>query len=438
MLKRYSRDKMNDIWSEANKFHNWLLVEIAVLKARWQIGELTHEVPSGLAEKISINSKEIDRIEEETTKHDVVAFLTHVSPQFPEELRPWLHRGLTSYDVGDTALSLQMRESVDILIQTLSKLMNVIRMVALAHKYAPEIGRTHGIHAEPITFGVKLANWHDELKRHLDRMQKLLISVAVGKISGAVGMYTIDPKIEELVCEKLGLKPIITTQIISRDIVAEYMAILGIVAATIGKISTNLRLLSQTEIGEIIEPFGKNQKGSSAMPHKKNPIGSENLSGLMRVVCSNVQAAYENLATCWHERSLDNSGSERVIIADSSILLDYAMARLTGIVEKMRIFPNRMLVNLNQTKGLIFSQEVMMLVAEKSKLPREKAHTIVCNIALECWENGTDFLETLLNNDSIMRFVDEKEMRSCFDLKSKLYYVDYIFDKAFGYHDQKQ
>jgi adenylosuccinate lyase len=422
---------MANTWSEANKFYNWLLVEIAVLKARQRLGELPHEVPEGLAEKISIQPEEINRIENEITKHDVIAFLMHVSPQFPEALRPWLHRGLTSYDIGDTALSLQLKQSVDILIQALTKLMGAIKAVALEYKYTPEIGRTHGIHAEPITFGVKLANWYDELKRHYDRLKRLSVSVSVGKISGAVGMYTIDPKIEELVCENLGLKPVIATQIVSRDIVAEYMSTLGIVAATIGKISTNLRLLSQTEIGEIMEPFGKDQKGSSAMPHKKNPIGSENLSGLMRVACSNVQVAYENLAACWHERSLDNSGSERVIIADTSILLDYAMARLADIIEKMRVFPDRMATNLNRTKGLVFSQEVMMLVAEKSGLPREEAHTLVRNVALECWENGADFLEALLGNDSIMRFVDEKDVKACFDLESKLRYVDYIFGKVF-------
>ncbi|MFH1298436.1 MAG: adenylosuccinate lyase [Patescibacteria group bacterium] len=435
MLKRYSRDGMSGIWSEANKFFNWLLVEIAVLKARRRIGELIHEVPLGLEERINIKPEEINRIEKEITKHDVVAFLMHISPQFPEELRPWLHRGLTSYDIGDTALSLQLRESVNILIQTIIELMSVIKMIALEHKYTPEIGRTHGIHAEPITFGVKLANWYEELWRHLDRLRRLSVSVSVGKISGAVGMYTINPKIEELVCKELGLKPVIATQIISRDIVAEYMSTLGIVAATIGKISTNLRLLSQTEIGEIMEPFDKDQIGSSAMPHKKNPIGNENLSGLMRVACSNVQVAYENLATCWHERSLDNSGSERVIIADTSILLDYAMARLTGIIEKMRVFPGRMISNLNQTKGLIFSQEVMMLVAEKSGLPREEAHTLVRNVALECWESGTDFLEALLSNNSIMQFVDEKDVKSCFNLEDKLCYVDYIFNKAF--HNQE-
>jgi adenylosuccinate lyase len=435
MLKRYSGKEMEGIWSEDNKFRNWLLIEITVLKVRRRLGELPHYVPEGLADKICIDSKEINCIEKENTEHDVIAFLMHVSPQFPEELRSWLHRGLSSCDIGDTALSLQMRESVKLLIQRITKLMYALEKVAKEHRYTPEIGRTHGIHAEPITFGVKLANWYDELKRHQKRLLNLFNAVSVGKVSGAVGMYTIDPKIEEEVCKALGLTPIIATQIISRDVVAEYMSTLGNVCASIGKMATNLRLLSQTEIGEVMEPFGKNQKGSSAMPHKKNPIGSENLSGLMRVACANVQVAYENLSSCWHERSLDNSGSERVIIADTSILLDYAMARFAGIIENMRVFPAKMLYNLNLAKGLVFSQEVMMLVAEKSGLPREEAHTLIRNVALECWDNSRDFMEALLGNEEVMRFVSEEDVRSCFNLENKLRHVDYIFAKVFTtYH----
>ena len=324
-----------------------------------------------------------------------------------------------------------MRESVKLLIKGIAKLMHALEKAAMEHRHTPEIGRTHGIHAEPITFGVKLANWYDELKRHQKRLFNLSGAVSVGKVSGAVGMYTVDPKIEEEVCKELGLTPIIATQIISRDVIAEYMSTLGNVCASIGKMSTNLRLLSQTEIGEVMEPFSRDQKGSSAMPHKKNPIGSENLSGLMRVACANVQVAYENLASCWHERSLDNSGSERVIVADTSILLDYAMTRLAGIIQDMRVFPAKMLYNLNLAKGLVFSQEVMMLVAEKSGLPREEAHTLVRNIALECWENNKDFLEALLGNKEIMQFVSEEEMRLCFNLENKLRYVDHIFTKVF-------
>jgi adenylosuccinate lyase len=432
MLDRYSKDQMKAIWSEKSKFHNWLIVEIAVLRVRNVIGEFQYEVPVDLAEKIVIDPKEIDKIEADITGHDVVAFLMHISPQFPEELRSWLHRGLTSYDISDTALSLQMRASLGLLIEKITKLMEVVKTVALAYKYVPQIGRTHGIHAEPITFGVKLANWYDELKRHQARLMRLLEVVSVGKISGAIGMYTLDPIIEELVCAELGLKPVIATQIISRDIVVEYMSVLGIVCGSIGKIATNLRLLSQTEIGEIMEPFRKTQKGSSAMPHKKNPIGGENLSGLMRVACANITVAYENLANCWHERSLDNSGAERVILADTSTLLDYALARLAGIIEKMRVFPDRMMENLNLTKGLVFSQEVMMLVAERSGLPREDAHTLIKDIALECWEKRSDFLEALLADKKIMSFVDESGLRACFDLPNKLRHVDYIFDKVFN------
>jgi adenylosuccinate lyase len=432
MLFRYSRKEMEGVWSEENKFRKWLKVELAVLNARNNLGELPHKIPKGLMEKIIIVPAEIDRIEKEITKHDVVAFLMHISPQLPEELRSWFHRGLTSYDIGDTALSLQMRESLILLIKGVERFMRVIKKVALEQKYSPEIGRTHGIHAEPITFGVKMANWYCELERHRSRLIQLQEAVSVGKISGAVGMYTIDPIIEKMVCAELKLFPILATQIISRDIVAEYMSTLGLACASIGKFATNIRLLSQTEIGEIMEPFSKDQKGSSAMPHKKNPIGSENISGLMRVACANVQVAYENLSSCWHERSLDNSGSERVIIADTSILLDYALARLANIIENMRVFPEKMSENLNRTKGLVFSQEVMMLVAEKSDLPREKAHTLVRDIALECWENNNDFQEVLLADEHIMRFVSKNEINSCFDLQKKLQYVDYIFKKAFS------
>lgn len=431
MLKRYSTKNMEKLWSEESKFFNWLSVELAVLRVRHEIGELPHPVPDSIEQQIKIDPNEINRIEKEITKHDVIAFLMHISPQFPEELRPWLHRGLTSYDIVDTGMSLQLRKSVDILIIKIEKLMDTVKSKALEYKYIPEIGRTHGIHAEPITFGVKLANWFEELKRNQRRLLKLRDEISVGKISGAVGMYTIDPKIEEMVCKKLGLKPIIATQIIARDIIAEYMSVLGILSSTIGKISANIRLLSQTEIGEVMEFFDEHQKGSSAMPHKKNPIGSENLSGLSRVPIANILVALENNANCWHERSLDNSGAERVIIADSAILLDYAIGRLTTVIEKMLVFHGRMLENLNLTKGLVFSQEVMMLVADKSQLPREEAHTLVRNVALQCWKNRSDFFEALLANESITKYVSKEEIAGCFNLDRKIRYVDYIFHRAF-------
>lgn len=432
MLQRYSRKAMADVWSDESKFHHWLLVEITVLRVRHELGELSHLVPEGLEDQVLIDPKEINRIEKEKTGHDVVAFLEHVSPQIPEELRPWMHRGLTSYDIGDTTFGLQMRESIDIIIQGVEDLMEVLKERAYEFQFTPEIGRTHGINAEPITFGVKLTNWYAEIDRHLTRLKMTRDEVSVGKISGAVGMYTLPPCIEEAVCTKLGLRPIIATQIISRDIVAVFMSTLANLAGSLGKITTNLRLLSQTEIGEVMEPFGKQQKGSSAMPHKKNPIGSENISGLARLPGAHYIVALENLANCWHERSLDNSGSERVIIPDSALLIDYTLGRLTGIIKGMRVFPERMMRNIYMTKGLVFSQEVMMLVAEKSQLPREEAHTLVRDIAVVCYETESDFLEALLDNDEVMRYVSEDELGDCFQLEKKLKHVDYIFKKVFG------
>ncbi|HNY35684.1 MAG TPA: adenylosuccinate lyase [Candidatus Pacearchaeota archaeon] len=427
MISRYTNERMAKIWSENYKFTTWLKVEIAVLKARKDLGEFKYNIPH--VDKIKINSDEINRIEKEITKHDVVAFLEYISPQFPEELRPWLHRGLTSYDVVDTAQSLQLRESINLIQDALTDLMEIVEAKALENIHAVQIGRTHGIHAEPITFGVKLINWYAELKRHKERLESLKIRVSVGKISGAVGMYTLDPKVEVITCEKLGLKPIIATQIISRDIIAEYMAVLGLIAGTVSKISVSMRLMAQTEIGEVMESFSKDQKGSSAMPHKKNPIGWENLTGLMRIVCSNVQVSYGNLSDCWNERSLDNSGPERVILPDSSALVEYGLKRLASIFRKMRVSKERMKENLELTKGLIFSQEVMMLVSEKSGLPRERAHTLVRDIALECWETKEDFYTALLRNEEIMKFINPDELHECFDIEKKIRYTNQIFNQ---------
>jgi adenylosuccinate lyase len=431
MLKRYTKEGMGEIWSEENKFRNWLLVELTVLEVRHSLGEIPHEVPKNLINEIVINTDEINRIEEDT-KHDVVAFLKHVSPQFPKKLRPWLHRGLTSYDIGDTTLSLQMRSSIEELLESLNIFMHTIKLLALENKHTPEVGRTHGIHAEPITFGVKLANWYAELQRSGIRLMRLIETVSVGKISGAVGMYTLDPRIEEEVCEELGLKPVIATQIIARDIIAEYMSTLAILGASVGKIALNIRLLSMTEVGEIMEPFSKDQKGSSAMPHKKNPIQSENVSSLGRVIHNNPNVAFVNLESCWHERSLDNSAAERVIIADSSIALDFILRRIARIVMDMRVFPEKMMHNLNLTKSLIFSQDVMMLIAEKSGLPREEAHTLVRDVAIDCWEKGTNFQNALFANEKIMSLVSNEELMACFDVNKKIKHVDHIFEQVFG------
>jgi adenylosuccinate lyase len=423
---------MGKLWSEEIKFRFWLLVEIAVLKARQKLGEIKGEIHDNFDIEIVIDPAEINRIEKEITKHDVVAFLTHVNPQFPEHLRSWLHRGMTSYDVVDTALMLTMKQSLEFILDKLDQLMIVLKEKAFEHKYTAMIGRTHGVHAEPITLGVKLANWYAELGRQKARLERALETVSVGKISGAVGMYTLPPKVEALALKELGLKPVIATQIISRDIITEVLGVLANVAATIGKISLNIRLAARTEIQEMMEFFDAHQKGSSAMPHKKNPIGSENLCGLMRQVVANFTVAAENQANCWEERGLDNSGVERVILPDSMILVDYALDRLTGIIKKMLVFPENMARNLNLTRGLVFSQDVMMLVAEKSDLPREKAHTLVRNVAIRCWETRADFLEALCNSKRIRKYASKKDLARCFDLDKKLQYVDFIFSRVFA------
>lgn len=435
MITRYMREEMGQIWSDANRFRKWLEVEVEVLWVRWERGEIKGELPADFddfIQKIVIDPAEINRIEAKKTKHDVLAFLEHVSPQFPENLRPWLHRGMTSYDVVDTALMLVLREAFGLIIEGTENLMEVIKKRAFEFKTTPMIGRTHGVHAEPITFGVRLANWYAELDRQLDRLEQARRMAAVGKISGAVGMYTLPPEVEEKTLAMLEMDPVISTQIISRDIISEVMSVLANLAATISKIALNLRLGARAEVRETMEFFDVHQKGSSAMPHKKNPIGSENLCGLMRQVISNLQAVFWTQADCWEERSLDNSGIERVVLPDSTTLVDYALDRLTKIISKMLVYPDKMHRNLELTKGLIFSQDVMMLVAEKSGLPREEAHTLVRDIAIECWEKEYDFLKALLANETIMKHVAEEELRACFDLNRKLQHVDHIFKTVFG------
>lgn len=432
MLPRYTTKEMEGIWNDEARFRNWAKVEAAVLKAKINLGSLKVSLPENLVEKFEIDPREIDRIEKEVTKHDVIAFLMHTSPQLSEELRPFWHAGMTSYDTQDTALSLQLAASVIQLARRVEKIKKVLREKAFEYKYTPQIGRTHGVHAEPITFGVKLANWYNEFTRHEKRLAKLLEQVSVGKISGAVGMYTLDPRVEEETCKILGLKPVLATQIISRDIIAEYMSTLAIIAGTIEKIGITVRGLQRTEILEVQEYFDREkQRGSSAMPHKRNPIAHENISGM-----ANVMRGYSNMAlgtiSSWDERDLSNSGQERIYLPDSSILLDYMLKRLTGLIEKWIIHPENMERNLNLTKGLIFSQNVQTLLAKKSSLPREDAYKIVRDIAQECWESREDFKEALEKNSAVKRYLSLEDLENCFDLKTKLKYVDYIFEKVFG------
>ncbi len=430
MLKRYAKKEMDEIWQEKTKFTTWVYVEIAVLIAKVELGELKVKIPRDLTKSIEIIVEEINRIEKDITKHDVIAFLMHTSAQLPEELRPYWHERMTSYDTQDTALNILLINSLTLLITEIADLMSQIRIKAEHYKYAPQIGRSHGVHAEPITFGVKLANWYDELNRHLQRLKRLKKLVAHGKISGAVGMYTLNPEIEKLACEKLSLKPIIATQIISRDIIADYITTLAIIGGTIEKICVNIRTLQRTEIMEAQEYFSPTQRGSSAMPHKRNPIGSENLSGMARVLRGYAITAMENQNT-WDERDLANSGAERIILPDASILIDYMLTRLSGIIKKLIIYPDKMKKNIYLTKGLIFSQEVQALVADKSQLPREDAYKLVRDIAQKCWDTKDDFMEALLGDRKIMSYVTKEELKKCFDLEAKLQHVDYIFKQVF-------
>ena len=430
MQKRYTTEKMEKIWSEEAKFKNWAKVELAVLRARTIAGELKLNIPENLLDKIEIDINEIDRIEKEKTKHDVIAFLMHTSPQLPEEIRPHWHEKMTSYDTQDTALSLQLIDSINLLETRLKKLMETIKMRALEYKYTPKMGRTHGVHAEPITFGVQLANYYAELKRHSIRLEKTKEQVSVGKISGAVGVYTLNPKIENIACSILGLKPIIATQIISRDIIADYISTVAIIGGTIEKICVNIRTMQRTEILEAQEFFSKTQRGSSAMPHKRNPIGAENLSGMSRVLRGYVVTALENQNT-WDERDIANSGPERIIIPDASILLDYMLKRVEKIISKWIIYPENMKKNLELTKGLIFSQNVQALIANKSNLPREEAYALVREVAQRCWETKEDFFEALLTADYIMKYTEKDELKSCFNLNNKIKHVDHIFNKVF-------
>jgi adenylosuccinate lyase len=423
---------MAEKWSPKTKFFHWLRVEFAVMQARIDRGEISAKIPEGLLTRIIIDPDEINRIEEQVTKHDVIAFLMQVSPQLPEELRPWLHQKMTSYDAEDTGLSITLMESVDLLMQDVIEVMKVMKRIAFAHKETVMIGRTHGVHAEPITFGVKFAKWYSEMERHLGRLRRLRDTVSVGKLSGAVGMYTLDPDVESMVCDNLGLRPILAVQVISRDIIAEYAATLAIIAGSTGNFCTTLRGLARTEIREVMEYFDPTQRGSSAMPHKKNPISWENVTGLCRDIGSRFMTAFQDQIS-WDERDLTNSGPERLFLPEISIYLDFALTRFAKSIDRMFVFPEQMRKNLGMTKGLVFSQDVQALLAEKSGLPREEAYGLVQNIALHCWESNfeLDFRAELERSETIMRQVTGLELAACFDLANKLRFTDAIFQKAF-------
>ncbi len=430
MIPRYTRARMGSIWEDQNKFQKWLEVELAACEAMAEEGIIPAEALNNIKERAAFSVERILEIEEET-KHDVIAFLTNLEETVGPDSR-YIHLGLTSSDILDTSFALQLKEAMEIIIQDVEGLMEVLKRRAFEHKDTVMIGRSHGIHAEPITFGLKLAVWYSEMERNLHRLHHALEMISYGKLSGAVGTFAnVSPRVEERACEILGLKPAkISTQIIQRDRHAYYFATLAVLAGSLEKIAVEIRHLQRTEVLEAEEPFSKGQKGSSAMPHKKNPIGSENISGLARLVRTNCLAAMENQAL-WHERDISHSSVERVIGPDSTILVDFMLNRLTRILEGLVVHPEKMANNLNLTRGLIFSQQVLLKLAQKG-VERQRAYAMVQRNALKVWEGEADFKELILADTEIMEYLSPKEVEEIFDLKVHLRYVDHIFKRVFG------
>ncbi len=429
MILRYTRPEMAKIWEPKNKFQKWLDVEIAACEAWTRSGEIPRESLSIIKKRAKFDIYEIDKIEK-TVKHDVIAFLTSVAEHVGPASR-YIHKGLTSSDILDTSLAILMRESADIIISDIRGLLGILKKNASTYKNTLQMGRSHGIHAEPTTFGLKFVLWYEEMKRNLVRMKTARETIRYGKISGPVGTFSsIPPVIERYVCNKLGLKPEpISTQIIQRDRHAEFMIALAMTAAGIEKIALEIRHLQRTEVLEVEEPFRKGQKGSSAMPHKRNPVGSENLCGLARVVRAHASAAMENIPL-WHERDISHSSVERIIIPDSTILVDYMITRLAVILKGLHVYPDRMRENINKSYGLYCSQRVLLKLVEKG-LSRDNAYRLVQKKAMQSWKQGRDFKELLKKEPLIKKYLPTSEMDSLFDLSHYLKNVNYIFKRVF-------
>lgn len=430
MIKRYTRPEMGQLWTQENRYRKWLQVELAVCEVRAERGEIPWEDWLVIKEKANFDPNRIEEIEE-ITKHDVIAFISNVAEYVGPPSR-FIHEGLTSSDVLDTSLALLLVEASDILLKDIDRLMEALKKQAFRWKDLIMIGRSHGVHAEPITLGLKFALWYEEMKRNRERLLKARETVRVGKISGAVGTYAnIDPEIEKAACEKLGLKPDpISTQIVQRDRHAEFFTTLAVIGCTIEKIAVEIRHLQRTEVREAEEYFAPGQKGSSAMPHKRNPIGCENLSGLARVLRANALAAMENVAL-WHERDISHSSVERIIAPDSTILLDYMLNRLTGIIEKLTVYPENIQRNLALTGGLFNSQRVMLALTQKG-LSRNEAYELVQRNAMKVWEQGGHLKERLIADAEVMRYLTKDELEELFDLRFYVRHVDTIFKRVFG------
>src|SRR6202142_3367423 len=420
---------MGRIWSEENKFRTWLEVEVAATETLAEAGIVPQAAAQAIREKGGFDLARISQIEAEV-KHDVIAFTTAVAEKVGPESR-WLHYGLTSNDVVDTAQALLVKQASGVIREDLTKLREVLKRRASEFKDTPSIGRTHGIHAEPITFGLKLANWYSEVQRDIERFEMAAEQMRVGKLSGAVGNAGhLDPEYEEKICQRLGLNvAAVSSQVIQRDRHAFYVATLVVIASTLDKIATEIRHLQRTEVRETEEYFSEKQKGSSAMPHKRNPVTCEQISGLARVVRANAQAALENVAL-WHERDISHSSVERIILPDSTILLDYLLARMADIVANMKVFPARMLRNLDSTQGLVFSGQVLQDLVEAG-MPREDAYKTVQSHAMQAWETETSFREKIANDPNVKKYLDAKALEHTFELNRQLRSVDAIFRRTF-------
>jgi adenylosuccinate lyase len=432
LIARYTRPEMGRVWSDENKFQKWLEVELAATETLAEAGIVPREAAAKLRERARADVARINELEAKV-KHDVIAFTIAVQESVgdPEAAR-WLHYGLTSNDVVDTAQALLVREASALIEKSIERFSEVLEKRAWEFKDTPEIGRTHGIHAEPITFGLKVANWYAENRRDAERFKIAAREMAVGKISGAVGTCThLGPEIEQKICARLGLATApITSQVIERDRHAQYLSTLAIVAASLERVAQEIRHLQRTEVREVEEPFGGEQRGSSAMPHKRNPVSSEQVCGLARVVRANSLASLENIAL-WHERDISHSSVERVIIPDSTTLTHYMLHRTTEIVSGMRVFPERMLRNLNATHGLVFSGQLLQDLVEHGA-PREDAYKWVQGHAMAAWESETSFKDRVAADAGIRKFLDEKALAHTFDLQRQLRAVDAIFARVFG------
>lgn len=428
MIERYTLPEMGKIWQDDNRLTLWLQIEIAACEGWAKAGKIPPEAVEVIKQKAAFSWDRVKEIEE-TTQHDVLAFLTNVAENVGDEAK-YIHLGLTSSDILDTALSLQLVQASDILLAKLDKLIEVLRAKALEHKDTLQMGRSHGIHAEPITFGLKFALWYEEMKRQRERLTFAREEIRVGQASGAVGTFAhVDPEVEEWICESLGLKPAsVSTQIIQRDRHAFYVSVLAGIASSLDKIATEIRNLQRTDVHEVEEPFGKGQKGSSAMPHKKNPVISERICGMARLLRGNALVAMENVAL-WHERDISHSSAERVILPDSTIALDYMLHKMIQTLEDLRVFPEQMLENIEKVYGLIYSQRVMLALVGKG-MSREKSYALVQRNAMKAWDTRSSFKNYVLGDAEIMENISLEEVEELFDVSYHTKHVDTIFRRV--------